>query len=70
MAVARFFASWLGRGIRIVAGLVLVALGVRLGAWWLLLAALGAIFVIVGIVNVCLLAVLFGGPFNGRRALR
>jgi hypothetical protein len=68
LALARFFASGLGRGLRIVAGLVLAVVGIAAGGWWLLLAALGVVFVAVGALNICLLAPLFGGPLVGRRA--
>ncbi len=68
MAVARFFASPLGRGLRIVVGLILLILALRTGSVWEWIV--GAFLVVVGAVNVCGLGALFGGPFNGRKVTR
>jgi len=70
MGVARFFAGPGGRGVRIAAGVALAIVGFPAGGWWLLLVALGVVFVVVGAANVCLLAPLFGGPLDGRRLAR
>jgi hypothetical protein len=70
VGVARFFASGWGRGLRIFAGVVLAVLGVASGGWWLVLTALGVVFVAVGAVNICLLAPLFGGPLRGNDLAR
>jgi DUF2892 family protein len=62
----RFFSSKAGRWTRSVSGLALVALGAELGGpWWLLLAP-GAVLILVGVLDVCLLAPLFGKPLRGR----
>lgn len=66
MAVARFFATPTGRGLRIVVGLGLVVWALYVPVlWWL--GVIGAIMAIAGAANVCGLAPLFGGPFNGRQ---
>ncbi len=66
MAFATFMSGGLGRGIRIVAGLVLIVLGIRMHT------AIGTIVAIAGLVplaagtfNWCLAAPLFGGPMSG-----
>lgn len=68
MAVARFFASPVGRWLRVLAGVVLVALAYVGAPWWL--GLVGGVLILVGAFNVCGLAVLVGGPFDGRRARR
>lgn len=66
MAFAKFMSAGLGRGIRIVAGLVLIVLGVATNAWWL--AVIGAVPLLAGALDVCLFAPLFGGPLKGAEA--
>ena len=63
-----FMASSAGRGARVVAGIVLIVLGI-----WPIGGALGVIVAIVGLVpllagafDVCVLAPLFGQPFQGK----
>ena len=70
LALMRFSASGAGRGIRMLAGVVLALIGVAAGGWWLLLTLLGLVFIGVGAANLCLLAPLFGGPVDGRRLAR
>ncbi len=65
MAVARFSASPIGRGLRVLAGLVLMALGYRGTPLWVPL--LGIVVTLGGVFNLCLIAPLFGGPYDGRR---
>ena len=66
MAVARFFATAWGRGLRAALGVALLALAYLGAPWWV--AALGGLFILVAVFNVCGLAVLFGGPWDGRKA--
>lgn len=74
MRFAQFMASTTGRGLRVAAGLILLAAGIWLVAshgslaFGIVLIAIGALFATVGSINVCPLAPIFGGPFNGRKA--
>ncbi|HZK58472.1 MAG TPA: YgaP-like transmembrane domain [Cryobacterium sp.] len=67
MFIVKFLASTAGRWTRAIVGVVLVVLGIALGAWWWLLAALGAVFIAVGAFDVCLLAPLAGKPLQGQK---
>ena len=62
-----FMASVAGRITRIVAGVVLIAVGVLLGGGWWALAVVGLVPLAAGIVDVCVFAPLFRRPFNGAR---
>ena len=69
MGFAKFMSSGLGRGVRIVAGLVLIVLGLASGgAGGLIVAVVGAVPLLAGILDVCLFAPLFGGPLKGADA--
>lgn len=71
MAFAKFMAGPVGRGVRVLAGLVLVALGLfalEQPAGYLV-AALGAVFIVVGALNICLIAPLLGVPLSGKETL-
>jgi predicted alpha/beta hydrolase len=63
-----FMASTAGRILRAAAGGVLIGLGLGLvkgnGGWVML--AVGAVLVLVGLLDVCLFAPLFGKPFTGK----
>lgn len=63
MGFAQFMASGLGRGVRIAAGLVFLTWGLLGGG--AIPVVLGAVFVAVGALDVCLLAPLFGAPLKG-----
>jgi hypothetical protein len=63
--VARFFASPWGRWLRVLVGAVLLVLGYLGAPWWV--PAIGVVLILAAALNVCGLAVLFGGPFDGRR---
>ena len=67
MAFARFMASPLGRGVRILAGLALIAwgLGSLGGAVGWVVAAVGLLPLVLGIINGCLFAPLLKVPFKG-----
>lgn len=62
-----FMASVAGRITRIVAGVVLVVVGVLLGGGWWALAVVGLVPLAAGIADVCVFAPLFGRPFTGAR---
>lgn len=64
-----FMSSTAGRALRIVVGLVLIVLAL-FGPNWstgleIVLLILGIVFVVVGALNLCLLAPLFGKPIKG-----
>ena len=68
MGLARFMATTAGRSTRIVAGLILIAIG-----FWVVGGTAGWVIAIVGLVpiaagafNVCLSAPFTGAPFRGR----
>jgi hypothetical protein len=71
MSFAKFMSGAVGRGIRIVAGLALIGVGLGSmgGANGAALAAVGALPLVAGLFNFCLFAPLFGGPFSGKKAL-
>ena len=75
MKFAQFMARAFGRGIRIALGVALVLVGLlallpagKLVIAWILVA-IGGFFIAIGALNVCPLALLFGGSFSGRKAL-
>ncbi len=67
MSFAKFMSSGLGRGLRIVAGLALIVIGLFSvgGTGGLILAVVGAVPLLAGIFDVCLFAPLFGAPLKG-----
>jgi len=70
MGFAQFMSSGLGRGLRIVVGLALIVLGLFSigGTGGIILAVVGAVPLVAGILDVCLFAPLFGGPLKGAEA--
>lgn len=70
MGFAKFMSSGVGRGVRIVAGLALIVIGLFSvgGTGGLILAIVGAVPFLAGVLDVCLFAPLFGGPLNGAEA--
>lgn len=67
MFIIKFLGSTAGRWTRGIVGLALLVLGVVLGGWWFILAAVGLVVFLAGALDVCLLAPLFGKPFSGRK---
>ena len=65
MSVLSFLSSTAGRRARAGVGVALVGTGAALGGWWSMLAVVGAVFVLVGALDVCLLAPLAGKPLRG-----
>jgi hypothetical protein len=65
MGFARFMSSLTGRLLRIVAGIVLVVLGLVVvhGTGGIILAIIGLVVLAAGLFNFCIFAPLFGGPF-------
>lgn len=68
MGFAKFMSSAYGRGIRIVAGMALIAAGFYVqGAWGLVIGVVGAVPLLAGLFDVCIFAPLFGAPFSGSK---
>ncbi len=69
MGFARFMASPAGRLIRVVAGIVLIVVGLLVvkGTVGIVLAVVGLLPLVAGVANLCLFAPLFGGPFLGSK---
>jgi uncharacterized protein (DUF697 family) len=67
-----FLASQAGRITRIVAGLVLIGLGLLLVGEWrgYVMAAVGLVPLAAGVFDVCMFAPLFGRPFLGKNLRR
>lgn len=73
MGFFRFMSSSAGRWLRGLAGLVLFLLGLLLGGWWLIMAAVGFVVMAAGMLDFCIFAPLAGKPFMGpklREALK
>jgi hypothetical protein len=62
-----FMQSWVGRLLRIVAGLALIGIGLFLvqGVWGYVVAVIGLIPLFAGAAGICLLAPLFGYTLAG-----
>jgi len=62
-------ASTAGRVIRIVAGIALIIVGIAWlqGVWGWVVAIVGLVPLLAGLFDWCVLAPLFGLPFNGDR---
>lgn len=68
MSFAKFMSSVMGRALRIVAGLVLVSLGIFVvnGTLGLILIIVGAIPLLAGVFDICIIGTLFmGTPLRG-----
>ncbi len=63
----KFMASTAGRIIRIVAGIVLVALGLLVmhGTGGIIVAIVGLVPLVAGLFDFCVFAPLFGAPMSG-----
>ncbi len=67
-AFGQFMASGTGRTVRVIAGIVLVVLGIWLwGGWGIALVVIGLVPLMAGLLDVCVFSALFGGPFSGER---
>jgi hypothetical protein len=67
MGFAKFMSSTSGRLLRGIAGFILLAIGIAVGGAWLILSAVGLVFIAVGAFDVCLLAPLFKQPMSGKK---
>jgi hypothetical protein len=71
MAFAKFMAGPVGRGVRVVAGLLLMFWGFRQGTTMGTIAGVfGVVALAAGAFNWCLIAPLIGAPFKGSDALK
>lgn len=61
-------ASPLGRGARVVLGVVLIILGLAVvgDTAGLILAAVGVVPILAGVFNVCLIGPIIGAPLSGK----
>jgi hypothetical protein len=66
MEILKFMSSTFGRFARIVAGIVLVIVGIALGGGWLALSLVGLVALLAGALDVCLFAPLFGQPLKDK----
>jgi hypothetical protein len=66
--LVRFLASVNGRVVRVVAGIALIVWGIwgLGGAIGVIVAVVGAVPLLAGAFDVCVLAPLFGNPFQGK----
>ena len=67
MDIIKFLGSTAGRWTRGIVGIVLAVIGVLLGGWWFILAAVGVVVFLAGALDLCIFAPLFGKPFNGKK---
>lgn len=70
MSFAKFMATPPGRLARIIAGIILIALGLFVleDTVGLIVAVIGIAPVAAGVFNVCLIAPIIGAPFSGQVA--
>lgn len=68
MAFVDFMASSAGRIARIVAGIVLIVVGLFVigGTGGIVVAVIGAVPMLAGLFDVCLFAPLFSAPLSGK----
>jgi hypothetical protein len=68
-AFAQFLAGGVGRLVRIVAGIALIWAGIAIddAVWSVVLYVVGAVPILAGVFDFCLLTALLGGPLAGRR---
>src|SRR5258708_2177365 len=66
MAFAQFMAPRARRGLRVVAGLVLIGFGLYLHSTvGIVVAVVGLVPLLAGVLNVCGIAPILGAPFSG-----
>ena len=68
MAFVNFMASTAGRLVRIVAGLVLIVVGLFEvgGTGGIILSVIGVVPLLAGVLDFCIFAPLFGAPLSGK----
>jgi hypothetical protein len=72
MSFAKFMAGGIGRGARIAAGVVLIALGLLVikDTAGIIVSVIGVLPILAGVLNFCLIAPVIGAPFSGKAALQ
>ena len=67
MKVAAFMATPLGRGLRVALGAAMIYVGLSVihGTGGTVLAVLGLLPVVAGLMNLCILGLLLGAPLKG-----
>jgi hypothetical protein len=72
MKLAKFMAGTTGRLVRIIAGIVLILVGLLVvgDTAGIIIAVIGVLPILAGVLNVCLIAPLIGAPFSGKEALK
>ena len=66
MSFARFMAGPIGRGVRVVAGIALIVIGIVVGSvGGVILAVFVAVALLAGALNFCLISPLLKAPFKG-----
>ncbi len=65
----KFMSSSAGRITRIIAGLVIIALGLLVlkGTGGIIVAIIGAVPLVAGLFDFCVFAPLFGAPLSGKK---
>ena len=67
-AFGQFMASSAGRYLRVIVGIALIVAGFWLGdTVGAAMAVIGAVPLFAGLLDVCVISALFGGPFSGSR---
>lgn len=68
MSFLKFMANPVGRGVRIVAGIAIAAVGLLIfgQALGIVLAVVGTVVFLAGALNFCIFAPIAGGPLRGR----
>jgi hypothetical protein len=68
MSLIKFLAGTTGRLVRIVAGIVLITVGLFLmqNTAGVIVAVIGIVPLLAGILDFCVFAPLFGAPFSGK----
>ncbi|MDA8396171.1 MAG: DUF2892 domain-containing protein [Candidatus Dormibacteraeota bacterium] len=68
MKLATWMATATGRGLRMLAGLVLIGVGLAVGGVaGVIVAIVGLVPLLAGVTNVCLVAPVVRAPFRGSR---
>ena len=66
MSFVKFMSSTAGRATRVVAGLILIVIGVLIGGAGWILAAVGLVPLLAGAFDVCLFGPLLKQPLSGK----